>query len=101
MAQRPFSARSRCSGGTPIAKGYSYSLILNIMLGSGRTDFVLEPPLYSHRFFSVEVRGRILWGWERADERGVLLQHWEQLFMDYVACFCDAGTHFDGPRFEE
>lgn len=60
------------------------------MLGSRRCDFVHEPPLYPHRFFSVQVCGRTMWGWERADERGMPAERSEQLFMDYVKCFCDA-----------
>jgi hypothetical protein len=61
-----------------------------VMLGSSPREFVAAAPVPGERIFSVEVLGRTLWGWERRDETGAVLASSEQLFMDYVSCFCDA-----------
>jgi hypothetical protein len=61
-----------------------------VMLGSSPREFVSASPVSGERIFSVDVLGRTLWGWERRDETGAVLASSEQLFMDYVSCFCDA-----------
>jgi hypothetical protein len=60
------------------------------MFGSRPSEFVSESALNADRFYTVSLLGRTLWGWERRDGSGVLLACSEQLFMDYVSCFCDA-----------
>jgi hypothetical protein len=60
------------------------------MLGSSHREFVSAPPAPGERIFSVQVLGRTWWGWERRDETGAVRASSEQLFMDYVSCFCDA-----------
>lgn len=60
------------------------------MLGSRPADFASEQPLNGNRFFSVRLPHHTWWGWERRDERGAVVARSEQLFMDYVSCFCDA-----------
>jgi hypothetical protein len=60
------------------------------MLGSSPREFVAAPPAFGQRIYSVKLAGRTLWGWQRLDETGVLLASSEQLFMDYMSCFCDA-----------
>ena len=60
------------------------------MLGSRPTEYVSEPALDAQRFYTVDLFGRKLWGWERRDASGALIACSEQLFMDYVSCFCDA-----------
>jgi hypothetical protein len=60
------------------------------MLGSAPHEYTAERLHGMARFYTVDLFGRTLWGWERRDEYGVLLTCSEQLFMDYVSCFCDA-----------
>jgi hypothetical protein len=60
------------------------------MVGSQPREFVSEPLLQSNRLYSIKLPGRTLWGWERRDAAGEVVACSEQLFMDYVACFCDA-----------
>ena len=60
------------------------------MLGSQRREFVAARATPSEEIYSVKLGGRTLWGWLRRDAEGALLASGEQLFMDYVSCFCDA-----------
>ena len=59
------------------------------MLGSVPHEHTTVP-FHGARFYTVDLFGRKLWGWERRDENGALLSCSEKLFMDYVSCFCDA-----------
>jgi hypothetical protein len=64
------------------------------MLGSTPREYARERSHAAARFYTVDLFGRTLWGWERRDPSGCLLACSEQLFMDYVSCFCDAqGRH--------
>ena len=60
------------------------------MLGSRPREFVSAPQPRFDRLFCIKLPGRTLWGWERRDAAGEVVASSEQLFMDYVACFCDA-----------
>ena len=64
------------------------------MLGSRPREFTAAftpaVSLPAERFYSVDVLGRTLWGWERRGDDGVLLARSEKLFTDYLSCFCDA-----------
>ena len=60
------------------------------MLGSAPREYTSPRASGVERFYTVDLFGRTLWGWERRDESGVLLASSEQLFTDYVSCFCDA-----------
>jgi hypothetical protein len=60
------------------------------MLGSSHREFVSAPPASGERIYSIKLLGRTWWAWERRDETGAILASSEQLFMDYVSCFCDA-----------
>ena len=60
------------------------------MLGSRRREFVVEAPLTADRFYTVDLCGRTMWGWQKHDASGALVACSEQLFIDYVSCFCDA-----------
>ena len=60
------------------------------MFGSIHREYGAVHARSAERFYTVDVVGRTLWGWERRDENGALLACSEQLFMDYVSCFCDA-----------
>lgn len=60
------------------------------MLGSIPREHTTASLHGAARFYTVDLFGRTLWGWERRDESGALLSCSEQLFMDYVSCFCDA-----------
>ena len=60
------------------------------MYGSSRSKYTPPPVLGAERFYTVDLFGRTLWGWERRDTSGALVACSEQLFMDYVSCFCDA-----------
>ena len=47
------------------------------------------------RIFSIKRAGRTYWRWERRDASGSILAASEELFMDYVTCFCDARRRLD------
>ena len=67
------------------------------MLGSQPREFVSEFLPRADRFFCIKLPGRTLWGWERRSTAGELVTCSEQLFMDYVSCFCDAQRRSDNP----
>ena len=60
------------------------------MLGSAPREYSCERDSAAARFYTLNLCGRTVWRWERRDESGALLGCSEQLFMDYVSCFCDA-----------
>ena len=60
------------------------------MLGSTPREYARDLVHPASRFYTIDLFGRTLWGWERRDESGALLACSEKLFMDYVSCFCDA-----------
>ena len=60
------------------------------MLGSRPREYSEELPAVAARFYTVDLFGRTLWGWERRDSSGAHLASSETLFMDYITCFCDA-----------
>lgn len=60
------------------------------MLGSRPREYSHERPLAAARFYTVDLFGRKLWGWERRDASGAVVSCSEKLFMDYVSCFCDS-----------
>lgn len=60
------------------------------MLGSAPRKYTCERDYTASRFYTVDLFGRTLWGWERRDTRGALVACSEKLFIDYVSCFCDA-----------
>jgi hypothetical protein len=60
------------------------------MLGSRPTDYSCELPQSAQHFYTVNLCGRKLWGWQQRDQTGAILACSEKLFMDYVSCFCDA-----------
>jgi hypothetical protein len=64
------------------------------MLGSQPGEFP-APAIQPEHIYSVDIGGRRLWGWTRLDREGVHLGSSEQLFMDYVSCFCDAQRGID------
>jgi hypothetical protein len=65
------------------------------MLGSRPREFASAPATRPEHIYSVNLAGRKLWGWVRRDREGVLLASSEQLFMDYMSCFCDAQRGID------
>jgi hypothetical protein len=60
------------------------------MLGSTPREYASHDRCRAERFYTVDLFGRTFWGWERRDATGALLACSEQLFMDYLSCFCDA-----------
>jgi hypothetical protein len=58
------------------------------MLGSRRQGF--SSTIATERLFTLRLRGRIYWGWERRSTAGRLLARSTRLFADYVACLCDS-----------
>ena len=65
------------------------------MLGSRPREFAAASAIRPVQIYSVNLAGRTLWGWMRHDRDGLLLASSEQLFMDYVTCFCDAEDGID------
>jgi hypothetical protein len=65
------------------------------MLGSRPREFASAPATSPEHIYSVNVAGRTMWGWVRRDCGGLVLASSEQLFMDYMSCFCDAERGID------
>lgn len=63
------------------------------MLGSTRREFVVARA--TEEIYSVKLAGLTQWGWLRRSPEGALVAASEQLFMDYVSCFCDARRRTD------
>jgi hypothetical protein len=75
----------------------SIPLLPPAMFGSSPNEFASERDSPPDRFFSVRLPSRTVWGWERRDAAGEIVARSEQLFMDYITCFCDAQRRNDNP----
>jgi hypothetical protein len=66
------------------------------MIGSRRQEFTgRTASSQQDRIYSITLAGRTYWAWERRDASGTLVRFSEQLFMDYVDCFCDSRKSTD------
>ena len=59
------------------------------MLGSNPRQYLTARDT-REQLFSVRLREKTLWGWQRRGESGAIVARSETLFPDYVACLCDA-----------